>query len=315
MRPNVRRLVLGLGAIDLALVGCGGLDSTADGPVTSDARVAPDAAVCNQLTAAAWAQFDSYLQSTSSQACQVDSDCSLLWLQPSSCVGMCGLLIGTADVSAVTAAAIGACDQYFAAGCVPSVLLCPYLPAVCDHGTCAHGSPTGPLDAAADAAIDAGAPDGSPPIDASVMPDAPFDIDLPVTLDATAAPDAAVCDQLAAVAQAQVESYLQSTYSLACQVDSDCSFLQPRSLSCFAACGNVVMRTADISAITAAAAGVCDQYFGAGCPEKILPCPYSRAVCDHGTCTKGTVPGGPSGSTDAAIDAGTGEVPIDGGAG
>lgn len=125
-------------------------------------------------------------------------------------------------------------------------------------------------------------------------------------------PDAAVCDQLAAAARAGFESYLQSTSSLACQVDSDCSDLSPESWNCFAACGQLV-RTADITAVTVATASACDEYFGAGCPAITPPCPFPHAFCDHGTCAKGFGPGGQSGATDAADDAGTAEVPIDGG--
>jgi hypothetical protein len=263
----VRTLVLGLGAMALALVGCGGLDSTADRPDASDAKVAPDAAVCEQLAATARAQFDSYLQSTSALACQVDSDCSHLWSSSVDCFAGCGLSVGTSDVSAVTAAAVGVCDQYYAAGCVPMVLLCPYLPAVCHHGTCAS-EPAGAAD----------------------------------------------CDQFAAAAQAQFDSYLQSTSSLACQVDSDCSLLWLRSSNCFGGCG-LPIGTADVSAVTAAAASACDQYVSAGCPAKTPPpCLPSQAVCDHGTCARDAGAGGPSGSTDAAVDTGSGDVPIDSGA-
>lgn len=142
-------------------MGCGGLDSAAYGPVTSDAKVAPDAAVCEQLAVAARARVDAYLQSTSSHACQVDSDCSLLWL--GSCLAGCGLPVATSAASSVTAASTGVCDQYSAAGCVPTVLLCPALRAVCDYGTCASGRPTGLSFDAADAAVDAGT--GAVPID------------------------------------------------------------------------------------------------------------------------------------------------------
>ena len=111
---------------------------------------------------------------------------------------------------------------------------------------------------------------------------------------------------------AQFESYLQSTSSLACQVDSDCSDLSPESWNCFAACGQLVS-TADITTVTAATASACDEYFGAGCPAITPPCPFPHAYCDHGTCAKGFGPGGVSGAIDAAVDAGTGEGPIDGG--
>jgi hypothetical protein len=125
------------------------------------------------------------------------------------------------------------------------------------------------------------------------------------------APDAGVCDQLAAAAQAQVESYLQSTSSLACQIDSDCSDLFLQSWDCFAACGQLI-RTADITAATAATASVCDEYFGAGCPGIYLPCPERNAICDHGTCAKGWRSVEQSGSADAAVDAGI-DSPVDAG--
>jgi hypothetical protein len=153
-----------------------------------------------------------------------------------------------------------------------------------------------------------GAPDVSPAVDMNVTPDLPIS-DVP-TADT---PDAAVCDQLAAAARAQFESYLQSAFSLACQVDSDCSLLGIQSLNCVAACGGPLVRTADISAVTAATASACNQYFGAGCPAKYPPCPNIHAVCDYGTCATAIGRGGLSGSTDAAVDVGTGDVAIDGG--
>jgi hypothetical protein len=156
-------------------------------------------------------------------------------------------------------------------------------------------------------------------VDLNVISDVPvadisIAIDLPDTSDAKVAPDAAVCDQLAAAALAQFNSHLQSASSLACQVDSDCSLLDLRSLDCFSPCGQLV-GTADISAVTAGTAGICNEYFGAGCPEKIVPCLPFRVVCDHNTCATSPGFGGLSGATDAAVDAGAGEVPIDGGAG
>jgi hypothetical protein len=151
-------------------------------------------------------------------------------------------------------------------------------------------------------AVDAGSPDVSSAADMNVIPDLPI----------ADAPDAAVCDQLAAAAQAQFESYLQGTSSLACQVDSDCSDLSPKSWNCFAACGQLV-RTADITTVTGATASACDEYFSAGCSAIILPCPFPHAFCDHGTCAKGFGPGGLPGGIDASVDAGGGAVPIDGG--
>jgi hypothetical protein len=122
-------------------------------------------------------------------------------------------------------------------------------------------------------AVDAGSPDVPSGVDMNVVPDLPI----------ADAPDAAVCSQLAAAARAQFESYLQSTSSLSCQVDSDCSDLSLKSWNCFAACGQLV-RTADITTVTAATTSACDQYFGAGCPAITLPCPFPHAFCDHGTC-------------------------------
>jgi hypothetical protein len=124
-------------------------------------------------------------------------------------------------------------------------------------------------------------------------------------------PDATGCDQLASAAQTQFESYLPSTSPLACQTDSDCGDLDLESLNCFAPCGRVV-RTADVSTLIAAAASVCDPYFGAGCPQKTPPCALVHAVCDHGTCAAASGRGGSSGSLDAAIDTGTGDVAIAG---
>jgi hypothetical protein len=147
-----------------------------------------------------------------------------------------------------------------------------------------------------------------PAVDVKAIPDLPM-LDLPFS----DTPDAAVCDQLASFARAQVDSYLQSSFSLACQIDSDCSLLGIQSLNCAAPCGGPLLRTADISAVTAATAGVCNQYFGAGCPAKYPPCPDIHAVCDYGTCATAIGRGGLSGSADAAFDVGTGEVASDGG--
>jgi len=129
-----------------------------------------------------------------------------------------------------------------------------------------------------------------------------------------AAPDAAVCTQLSSAARAQVQSYIQSVSSLACQVDSDCSSFYPNSPACFFTCGGEAVKTADVYAVIDGTASVCDAYFGAGCPAiKPPPCPYSRAFCDHGTCATGGGPGGLSSTIDAAVDGGAGDVPIDGG--
>ena len=150
--------------------------------------------------------------------------------------------------------------------------------------------------------VDAGGSEVSLAVDTKAIPDVPI----------TDAPDAAVCDRLAAAARAQVESYLQSTSSLACQIDSDCSLiypthLSPRSMYCFFSCGGLAVSTADSDAVTTVTASACDEYFGAGCPAIYPPpCPMSFVVCDHGTCARDAGAGGPSGATDAgtAPDAG-----------
>jgi hypothetical protein len=99
--------------------------------------------------------------------------------------------------------------------------------------------------------------------------------------DTPYAPDAAVCDQLAAAAQAQVESYLQSKSSLACQVDSDCSLLYSKSLNCFFSCKGQPVATANITAVTDATSTACDEYFAMGCPAIFpSPCPAYHAICD-----------------------------------
>jgi hypothetical protein len=272
--------MLAMGTLAVAGGGCG--DGRADGGETSDAKPTPDAALCQQLASEARVQFDSYLQSTSSRTCAVDSDCSVLPLPSVQCFAGCGVSVSTTAADAVTVASTGACDQYHAAGCREDILLCLAVRPVCEHGMCTSGPPS-PPDAATDAP--------------------------------TSAPETPVCDQLAATAQAQAVSYLQSNYTLACQVDTDCSFLQERRFSCFAACGNVLMRTADVPAFTTAIAGVCDPYFGAGCPEKFPPCPYSRPICDQGTCARGTLPGGQSGTPDAAVDASAEDIALDRGSG
>jgi len=124
-------------------------------------------------------------------------------------------------------------------------------------------------------------------------------------------PDTAVCTQLASAAQAQFESYFQSTYSQTCQVDSDCSILEPRSLGCFAFCSKIIARTADVAAITQATTGACDQYHAAGCLETIPPCMQACAACAGGTCVVVAGACGGTGPVDAALDAGTVEGPSD----
>ena len=148
---------------------------------------------------------------------------------------------------------------------------------------------------------EAGAPEVSPTVDINAGPDAAR----------SDVPDTAVCDQLAAAARTQFQSTQLSVSSLSCLVDSDCSLLGIRSLNCVAACGGPLVRTADISTVTTATATTCDLYFSVGCPEKYPPCPYSRAVCDRGTCAMGTGQSGLPGAVDAAVEAGTLDVPAD----
>jgi hypothetical protein len=122
--------------------------------------------------------------------------------------------------------------------------------------------------------------------------------------------NADTCAQLTQTAQAQFQTYLSSTSSLACQVDSDCSVLHLQSLNCISACGQIV-GTAEISAVTAAASSVCSQYVGAGCPEIRLACPAFRIACDQGQCTY-AIPRSADAGTGGS--AGTGGI-LDGGGG
>jgi hypothetical protein len=272
----------------------GGPDGGVNAP---DTTPAPDAVVCNQLAAAAQAQFDSYMQSTASLACQKNSDCSVIFARSLNCFLGCGLIAATAAIDTITAATASLCDPYSLAGCpekTPPPCMITFV--ACEHGLCVRdaGAPD-PADAA-DAASEAGLAD-VPATEASGAPDAPMD----------QAPDPAVCDQLSRAARAEFDSYFQSRYSEACQVDSDCAFLQTRQDNCFTACGSVVARTADLAAITDATDTLCDAYFGAGCPAITPPCPYARAACDRGTCIRVGAPGVP----DAAVDAGG--APVDGG--
>ncbi len=115
--------------------------------------------------------------------------------------------------------------------------------------------------------------------------------------DASADADSSTCDRLAGAARAQFQTYLDSTASLACQVDSDCTFLHLQSLNCIAPCGQLVGQV-DTSAVTSAATHVCDQYFAAGCPEINLFCVAGRLVCDQGRCIESM-----SGPVDPASDA------------
>jgi len=191
-KRNVRIVVLGLGAIHILFVGCGGGGEKSgtgqdDGgrdainsAVTSDAKVPPDALICEQLAAGARAQF----MSTLSLACQVDSDCSVLHLRSLNCFAACGQPARVADIPAVTAVATSACDQYFGAGCPEIFLTCPASPLRCDQGQCSTVLPTG---ASADAAVDASA--GEVLIDGgstSMAHDSALE-------DASASPDGGAC--------------------------------------------------------------------------------------------------------------------------
>ena len=281
--------------------GTGGISGGGGGGASPDAKVVPDGAVCDQLSAAARTQFQSYLDSTSSMACQADSDCSLLHLQSLNCFAACGQLVGTANTSTVTTAAASVCDQYFAAGCPEIKLLCPTSGSFCNHGQCDYVTPgsTGTGGASGGTSGGGGVSTGG----------------AGGAVDAVVAPDAAVCDQLSAAARTQYQSYLNSTASLACQVDSDCSFLfPPQTYYCFTSCGDVV-GAADISAVTAATASVCDEYWAAGCPGlRPLPCPPSFKSCDHNRCVRDGGAGGSSGSGgDGGISDTGGTTGTDGG--
>src|SRR5450631_4019934 len=163
--------------------------------------------------------------------------------------------------------------------------------------------------------VDAGARDVPSSVDMKVVPDLPI-ADAPVAEILKAA----ACDELASAAQAQFESYLPGSASLSCEADLDCSDLDLQSLNCVAPCGRIV-RTADVSTVTAAAADVCDGYFGAGCPAKTPPCPLLHAICEHGACATASGRGGSSAVMDAANDIGASEAllsgldssPVDGG--
>jgi hypothetical protein len=235
----------------------------------SDAKGAPDAAICDQLAAAAQTQVQSYLDSTSSMACQVDSDCSLLHLQSVNCFAACGLLVGTADVSAVTAAVSTSCDPYFGVGCPEIALSCPYFPAFCNHGKC-DNTMSASSGGAGGSSNRTGGAGGSGGVSSAGSTGQVSTGGAGGASDATVAPDASVCDQLSAAAWTQFQSYLDSR-PMTCQSDSDCPIVGLVHL-CFPSCGFRV-ETADVSAVTAAAAAVCDQYFAAGCPAIVLLCP------------------------------------------
>lgn len=121
--------------------------------------------------------------------------------------------------------------------------------------------------------------------------------------DGSATPDAASCDQLAAAARAQYQSALGSTAPLACQLDSDCTFFYlPLAQYCFTTCGDAVAE-ADVSALEAATASICDPYRAAGCPAvPVPPCIPQMAVCDRGQCAAGW----PESPDDAAADSSDG---------
>jgi hypothetical protein len=125
--------------------------------------------------------------------------------------------------------------------------------------------------------------------------------------DARPAFDAQACEALAATAATQFQTYLDGTLALSCQIDSDCKYLKLQSLNCFAACGLVIGR-ADTEAVTAAAAGACQPYVAAGCPEIRLACPAIPLGCQQGRCGPvwpGSVEPTPDASTarsDSAVD-------------
>ena len=134
-------------------VGSGGVVGSGAAP---DAHVAPDASTCDQLSQAARAQFGAYLDSTASEACQVDSDCTRLSLRSLACIAPCGQLVGAVDTSAITAAASRVCTQYFAAGCPDILSFCMVARIRCDHGQCVDSVPgSTAFDAAADSTVDA----------------------------------------------------------------------------------------------------------------------------------------------------------------
>ena len=115
--------------------------------------------------------------------------------------------------------------------------------------------------------------------------------------DAKPSSDAPTCEELAMTAESQFQAYLGSTSALACQVDSDCTYLHLQSLNCFAACGQILGQ-ADMDAVTTAAGGICAPYVAANCPEIRLACPASKLVCSDGQCVSSW-----PGATDPAPDA------------
>ncbi len=201
MKRIVRALVLWFGAMSLALAACGGgvgnggIDSASAGlggavrsdgaggaggaaleaaapevaaavdtnTVPVDAAEAPAAATCDELAAAARAQFASFVHSTSSLACLVDADCSDLFNRSLSCFAACGNPVRTADLSAVAKGAADVCDAYFGAGCPAKTPPCPRYVVFCDHGTCAAGVGPGAGSGATDAAVDSAPADAAAP--------------------------------------------------------------------------------------------------------------------------------------------------------
>jgi len=253
-----------------ASVGAGAVDAGrgSDAGGTSgmrDGQGSPESAVCNQFAAAAAAQYQSILDSTSPLACQSDSDCTLLHLQSLNCFAACGSLVGAAAASSATAAATGVCDLYFGAGCPEIRLACPSAGSVCDQGQCRFVTPGSALGGASDGGDASGVGDGSG------------------QRDGMAAPDGISCQQLAQEASAQFQSYLDSTSSLTCQSNADCTLLHPDSLICFAPCGRAVA-TAKVSAVTPTAATACDGFHSAGCSARGSSCPVTSIVCDNGRC-------------------------------
>jgi hypothetical protein len=162
--------------------------SSPDGAIgTVDAKVAPDASLCDDLAKNARAQFQAYVDSTSAEACQVDSDCTLLHLESLNCFAACGVLVGQGSTSAVSSAATHLCDQYFSAGCPEIRLLCPVSQPGCSSTGCVYYRP-GITEPPSDGSTE-GAP-GSGVADAAVAADgasacSPPSVGAPCTPDQT----------------------------------------------------------------------------------------------------------------------------------
>ena len=133
--------------------------------------------------------------------------------------------------------------------------------------------------------------------------------DLSPAVDARVGPEASTCDELATEAETQFQTYLDRNSAQACEMDSDCTLWQEKSLGCFAACGLLVGPDAASGPVGTAARRICDSYFGAGCPEIRRSCVATSIVCERGRCTY-ALPGRadpqpdapPSESADAALD-------------